>query len=145
VRGTSQAASMSDYLSERLEAEPKITIHYETEVIALHGETHLSGITERSRASRDETRRALGGLFIMVGAAPNTAWLSDLITLDEKGFVPTGAALGKENANETSLPGIYAVGDVRAGSIKRVASAVGEGSVVISQAWQHVNAQKQTA
>lgn len=145
VRGKSLAASMSEYLSGRLQAEPKITIHFETEVTALHGEDRLSGVTEKSRATGTETHRPLGGLFIMVGAAPNTGWLKDLITLDEKGFVPTGAAIGKDNANETSLPGIYAVGDVRAGSIKRVASAVGEGSVVISQAWSHVNAQKESA
>lgn len=140
VRGKSLAASMSEYLSERLHAEPKITIHFETEVSALHGEERLSEITQRCRATGAETEVPLGGLFIMVGAAPNTDWLKDLVQLDDKGFILTGSAIGKDNAHETSKPGVFAVGDVRAGSIKRVASAVGEGSVVISQAWQHVNA-----
>lgn len=140
VRGTSLAASMSDYLSSRLEAEPNITIHYQTQVTALDGENRLSHVTTEDRATGSQTVREIGGLFIMVGAAPNTDWLKDLIQLDNRGFILTGAAIGKDNAHETSMPGIYAVGDVRAGSIKRVASAVGEGSVVISQAWSHVNA-----
>ncbi|MEL7545265.1 MAG: FAD-dependent oxidoreductase [Pseudomonadota bacterium] len=140
VRGTSLAASMSDYLSERLEAEPNITLHFQTEVSALHGGERLAQITQRCRKTGVEVERDLGGLFIMVGAAPNTDWLKGLIEMDSKGFILTGSAIGKENAHETSRPGIYAVGDVRAGSIKRVASAVGEGSVVISQAWQYVHA-----
>jgi thioredoxin reductase (NADPH) len=75
----------------------------------------------------------------MVGAAPNTGWLSGLIKLDENGFVCTGAACGlPDSPFSTSLPGVFAVGDVRAGSVKRVASSVGEGSVVISKVWEHV-------
>ena len=75
----------------------------------------------------------------MVGAAPNTGWLSGLVALDDKGFVVTGAAAGADSPFGTSCPGVFAVGDVRAGSVKRVASAVGEGSVVISRVWGHVN------
>ena len=76
----------------------------------------------------------------MVGAAPNTEWLSGLVDLNEQGFVKTGADVGQASAYSTSCPGIYAVGDVRAGSVKRVASAVGEGSVVISRVWEYLNA-----
>ncbi|MEM6481647.1 MAG: FAD-dependent oxidoreductase [Pseudomonadota bacterium] len=137
VRGTSLAASMSDYLSSRLDADPRITVHYQTQVTALHGEAHLSGLTLKGPdGERDVATRAL---FIMVGAAPNTAWLSGHCELDDKEFVKTGKAVGADTPYETSCKGIFAVGDVRAGSVKRVASAVGEGSVVISKVWEHVN------
>jgi len=86
---------------------------------------------------RAENTRAL---FIMVGASPNTEWLSGLVDLDDKGFVITGAGTASAASPfATSLPGIFAVGDVRAGSVKRVASSVGEGSVVISKVWEFVN------
>src|SRR5260221_13763595 len=140
VRGSSLAASMSSYLSSRLEADPGITIEYGAEVSALHGADHLEALTIRdvkTGASRVLDPRAL---FIMVGAAPNTAWLSGLVKLDDKGFVITGS--GADSAASpfcTSLPGIFAVGDARAGSVKRVASSVGEGSVVISKVWEFVN------
>jgi thioredoxin reductase (NADPH) len=75
----------------------------------------------------------------MVGAAPNTDWLSGMVALDQAGFVLTGDAAGHESPYATSCPGIFAVGDVRAGSVKRVASSVGEGSVVISKVWEHLN------
>jgi thioredoxin reductase (NADPH) len=78
-------------------------------------------------------------LFVMVGAAPNTDWLSGLVSLDDKGFVVTGDAAGAASSYATSCPGIFAVGDVRARSVKRVASSVGEGSVVISQVWDFLN------
>ena len=140
VRGKSLADSMSSYLSSRLEADPAITIDYGAEITALHGGDHLQGVTIREAASlatRDVPTRAV---FIMVGAAPNTGWLSGLVSLDSKGFVLTGAAAGADSPYATSQPGIFAVGDVRAGSVKRVASAVGEGSVVISRVWAYVNA-----
>jgi thioredoxin reductase (NADPH) len=140
VRGSSLAASMSSYLSSRLEADPGITIEYGAEVSALHGADQLEGITIRDAktgASRVVDTRAL---FIMVGAAPNTEWLSGLVKLDDKGFVITGSGAGSAaSLFATSLPGVFAVGDVRAGSVKRVASSVGEGSVVISKVWEHVN------
>jgi thioredoxin reductase (NADPH) len=140
VRGSSLAASMSSYLSSRLEADPGITIEYGAEVSALHGADQLEGITIRDAktgASRVVDTRAL---FVMVGAAPNTEWLSGLVKLDDKGFVITGSGAGSAASPfATSLPGIFAVGDVRAGSVKRVASSVGEGSVVISKVWEHVN------
>ncbi|WP_224825278.1 cyclic nucleotide-binding domain-containing thioredoxin-disulfide reductase [Cognatishimia sp. MH4019] len=140
VRGSSLAASMSDYLLSRLEADPNITIHYQTEMKALHGDDHLERVTIRDKASGQDWDINSRAAFIMVGAAPNTDWLSGQVELDEKGFVKTGASVGVSSSYETSHPGIFAVGDVRAGSVKRVASAVGEGSVVISKVWDHVNA-----
>jgi thioredoxin reductase (NADPH) len=138
VRGASLAASMSSYLSSRLAADPRITIEYGAEVSALQGADRLEALTIRdanSGATRVIDTRAL---FIMVGAAPNTEWLAGLVKLDDKGFVITGAGVAA-SPFATSLPGVFAVGDVRAGSVKRVASSVGEGSVVISQVWQFVN------
>lgn len=138
VRGQSLAASMSSYLSSRLEADPNITIQYGAEVSALHGDDHLEAVTIRDAASGNEQVVPSRGLFIMVGAAPNTDWLMDLVQLDDKGFVLTGAAVGANSPFAASRPGIFAVGDVRSGSVKRVASAVGEGSVVISKVWEFV-------
>ncbi|WP_415921260.1 FAD-dependent oxidoreductase [Tateyamaria sp. SN6-1] len=139
VRGPSLASSMSDYLLQRLESHPRITIHTQTRVTALHGENTLEQITVRDSASGQDWTLPTPALFIMVGAAPNTEWLSGLVTLDDNGFVPTGRDAGGRTAYETSRHGIYAVGDVRAGSVKRVASAVGEGSVVMSAVWNHIN------
>ena len=140
VRGQSLAASMSSYLSSRLAAEPTITIEYGAEVSALHGDGHLEAVTIRRDASGTEETVPSRALFVMVGAAPNTGWLADLVKLDQHGFVLTGAAVGASSSFEASLPGIFAVGDVRDGSVKRVASAVGEGSVVISRVWAFVDA-----
>jgi thioredoxin reductase (NADPH) len=143
VRGASLAASMSSYLTDRLEADPRISIEYNAEVAELRGADELEAVVIRdvkSGTSRVVDTRAL---FVMVGAAPNTEWLSGLVKLDDKGFVVTGH--GNEGAASpfaTSHPGIFAVGDVRAGSVKRVASSVGEGSVVISKVWEFVNRQR---
>ncbi|MCM8557414.1 FAD-dependent oxidoreductase [Sphingomicrobium sp. GRR-S6-50] len=136
IRGDTLADSMSSYLRDRLEADPGIQIHYNSEVCGLHGEGTLDAVT--IKGPDGERRQDCGGLFIMIGAAPNTEWLSDLVELDEKGFVLCGADVGKPMFAETSCDGIFAVGDVRASSIKRVASAVGEGSVVVSSIWSHV-------
>jgi thioredoxin reductase (NADPH) len=140
VRGESLAASMSRYLSDRLDAHPRITIHYRTRMTALHGDDQLSGITIRDTQAGQDWRLNTRAVFIMVGAAPNTSWLSGHVDLDDQGFVITGEAAGAASGYATSHPGIFAVGDVRAGSVKRVASAVGEGSVVISRVWDHLNA-----
>ncbi|MGF1464398.1 MAG: FAD-dependent oxidoreductase [Maricaulaceae bacterium] len=139
VRGNSLAASMSSYLSSRLEADPAITLHYHTEMTALHGADDLNAITVRDKAKGETRQMACCAAFIMVGAAPNTGWLSGLVELDAKGFVKTGPDVGQDNPFAASRPGVFAVGDVRAGSVKRVAAAVGEGSVVISKVWEHVN------
>ena len=142
VRGSSLAASMSSYLSSRLAADPRITIEYGAEVSALQGAEHLEALTIRDAKTGATRQVETRALFIMVGAAPNTEWLSGLVKLDDKGFVITGAGAGPASALSpfaTSMPGIFAVGDVRAGSVKRVASSVGEGSVVISKVWEFVN------
>jgi thioredoxin reductase (NADPH) len=139
VRGRSLAASMSDYLSSRLEADPAVAIDYGVEVVALHGDKTLEAVSVRDLATGATRDIPTCALFIMVGAAPNTAWLSGLVELDGKGFVKTGDAVGGASSFATSRPGVFAVGDVRAGSVKRVASAVGEGSVVVSQVWEFLN------
>jgi thioredoxin reductase (NADPH) len=140
VRGASLAASMSSYLSSRLAADPRITIEYGAEVSALQGAEHLEALTIRDVKTATTRLVDTRALFIMVGAAPNTEWLSGLVKLDAKGFVVTGTGEGSAASPfATSLPGIFAVGDVRAGSVKRVASSVGEGSVVISKVWEFVN------
>ncbi|MEL6466989.1 MAG: FAD-dependent oxidoreductase [Pseudomonadota bacterium] len=138
VRSESLAASMSDYLLQRLQSHPRITIHLCTEVKELHGQDRLDAIAIHDRRGGQDWQLNTKALFVMVGAAPNTKWLSDLVELDEKGFVKTGAEVGGASGYETSCPGIFAVGDVRAGSVKRVASAVGEGSVVMSAVWAHI-------
>ncbi len=138
VRGDTLASSMSDYLLSRLEADPAITIHFNASLKTLAGATQLERVTV-NRGGEDWSLDCPAA-FIMVGAAPNTAWLSDLCALDPRGFVLTGAAAGAPSQFATSCEGIFAVGDVRATSVKRVASAVGEGSVVISSIWEHVNA-----
>jgi len=105
----------------------------------LHGDKILDRVTiEGPDGRRDIDTR---GLFIMVGAAPNTSWLPRCVALDDKGFVKTGAEAGAASPHATSHPRIFAVGDVRAGSVKRVASAVGEGSVVVSAIWIALNAE----
>ncbi|CAM3913141.1 FAD-dependent oxidoreductase [Deinococcus frigens] len=129
VRGAGLAATMSNYLSERIERHPAITLHPYSEIVALHGDAALEAVTVRDVRGKTETRLDTRALFIMIGAAPNTDWLRGQVALDDKGFIVNGDG-GVPFA--TSLPGVYAVGDIRAGSVKRVASAVGEGSVVIS-------------
>lgn len=142
VRGRSLASTMSAYLRARLEADPRISIHFGAELARLHGETNLE--TVEFRSPDGERRIEASALFIMIGAAPNTEWLSGLVQLDEKGFVETGAAVGATGAFETSHPGIFAVGDVRSGSVKRVASSVGEGSVVVSAIWSYLERDKRS-
>jgi thioredoxin reductase (NADPH) len=137
VRGRSLAATMSSYLRERLEADPRISIHYSTGLRALEGEKRLQAVVVQDDTG--ERRINASALFIMIGAAPNTGWLSGLVDVDEHGFVKTGSEVGAASSYESSLAGIFAVGDVRAKSVKRVASSVGEGSVVVSAIWAHLN------
>lgn len=137
VRGNSLAASMSSYLSSRLEADPAITIDFGAQVTAVHGKDRLEAV--RIRRDGNEQTVPTCAMFVMVGAVPNTFWLAGLVQLDEKGFVLTGTDVGTASPHATSCPGIFAVGDVRAESVKRLASSVGEGSVVISHVWAHVN------
>jgi thioredoxin reductase (NADPH) len=133
VRGKSLAATMSQYLISRIENSTRITLHTCTEIEALDGDTALRCVTWVNRETGQRKTCALGSMFVMIGAEPNTGWLYGTLALDKKGFVKTGTAEAFENTRyATSVPGIYAVGDVRSDSVKRVASAVGEGSVVVS-------------
>jgi thioredoxin reductase (NADPH) len=132
VRGSSLDASMSRYLVERITARPNVEVLTDTTVSALEGQDGvLEAIRCRSRRSGKETKRALRHLFLFIGADPNTAWLSGSgVTLDDRGFVRTGANILRPL--ETSLHGVFAIGDVRSGSVKRVAAAVGEGAPVVA-------------
>ena len=132
VRGPSLDASMSRYLVDRIAARPNVEVLTETTVTALEGQDGiLEAIRCRSQRSGEELRRAIRHLFLFIGAEPNTEWLSRSgVTLDDKGFVRTGANLRRPL--ETSLPGVFAIGDVRSGSVKRVAASVGEGAQVVA-------------
>jgi thioredoxin reductase (NADPH) len=133
IRKPSLSSTMSQYLVSRIEGSSHITLHTDSEIVALDGETSLDSVTWVNNESGKRTQRSIGSVFVMIGAEPNTGWLYGTVRLDKKGFILTGAGCGFESTPyATSAPGIYAVGDVRANSVKRVASAVGEGSVVIS-------------
>jgi thioredoxin reductase (NADPH) len=133
---------MSQYLARRIQETANITLHLQTELTALEGQGRLERVSWRRGAHRPETR-AIGHVFLMTGAVPNTGWLQNCVALDDKGFVRTGPDLPARGAPhawtlerpalhlETSVPGVFAVGDVRSGSAKRVAAAVGEGSVCV--------------
>ena len=134
-RGRDLEASMSYYLVERLRHAPNIEIEMRSQVVALGGAERLASVRIRG-GDGGEVERAAGGIFVMIGADPCTGWLDGTLALDNRGFVLTGEACGQDapqpfNVFQTTAPGVYAVGDVRSGSVKRVASAVGEGSVVV--------------
>ncbi|RUW57791.1 FAD-dependent oxidoreductase [Mesorhizobium sp. M7A.F.Ca.US.008.03.1.1] len=131
ARGGSLEASMSRYLVERIRAQPNIEVLTGTEIEALDGEEgNLATVRWRNRASGEETMRQIRHLFLFIGADPNTDWLANCnVALDARGFVRTGSDLGSAPM-ETSRSGVFAIGDVRAGSVKRVAAAVGEGAQV---------------
>ena len=144
VRSNGLAETMSRYLIRRIEDSPKITLHVCTEIAALEGGNHLERVQWRDKNTGATEMHDIRHIFLMTGATPNTQWLSECIALDEKGFVRTGSDLTEEDLLksgwplerhpfllETSLPGVLAVGDVRSGNVKRVASAVGEGSISI--------------
>jgi thioredoxin reductase (NADPH) len=145
VRSEGLAESMSRYLIRRIEDNPAITLRTRTEIVAFEGENHLERLTWKDQRTGTTEIHDIRHIFVMTGAAPSTAWLAGCLALDEKGFIKTGPDLSKEELEdarwplprlpyllETSLPGVFAVGDVRSGSIKRVASGVGEGSIAIS-------------
>ena len=145
VRSANLATSMSRYLIRRIEESPNIIVKPHTEIITLEGNHQLDSVRWRNNQSGETEKRNIKHIFIMTGADPNTRWLNGCLVLDAKGFINTGPDLSPENLKatgwslkrqpyllETSLPGVLAAGDVRGGSIKRVASAVGEGSTVIS-------------
>jgi thioredoxin reductase (NADPH) len=130
IRRASLAETMSQYLISRIENSPRITVHTESEIERLDGETVLRCASWKNRVTNERETREIGSMFVMIGAEPNTGWLYGAVTLDNKGFIITGSKEAFENTRyATNVPGIYAVGDVPAQSVKRVASAVGEGSM----------------
>ncbi len=142
VRGAGLAATMSDYLVQRIESSPKITLHPFSEITALEGEALLNRVSWTDRRTGAVQTHAMGNVFVMIGAEPNTDWLGHCLELDAKGFVRTGqdsAGIALASPYATNRPGVYAVGDVRSGSVKRVASGVGEGSVVVAAIHQFLN------
>jgi thioredoxin reductase (NADPH) len=145
VRAKGLAATMSRYLIRRIEEHPAIELLTETEIVALDGSARLERVQWRNKRTNEVETRNVGHVFVMTGAAPSTQWLEGCVALDAKGFIKTGPDLSADDlANakwpltrqphllETSLPGVFAVGDVRGGNIKRVASAVGEGSIAVA-------------
>jgi thioredoxin reductase (NADPH) len=145
VRRECLAATMSRYLIRRIEDHPDIRLHTQTEIVALNGESRLEGVQWRDARTGEVTTTNIAHVFMMTGAAPNTRWLDGCITVDANGFIKTGSDLTRDDLLatnwpvarspyllETSRAGIFAAGDVRSGNVKRVASAVGEGSIAIS-------------
>jgi thioredoxin reductase (NADPH) len=145
VRAGALAITMSRYLIRRIEDHPAIEVHTCTELVDLAGESHLASVTWRGRDLGIEETRPIRHVFVMAGARPATGWVDGCVALDENGFIKTGPELAQSDlaqANwplerspfllETSTPGVFAVGDVRSGNLKRVASAVGEGSTAVS-------------
>ncbi len=147
VRAAQLSDTMSRYLIQRIDENPNIDLHYETEIVGLEGDTSLQRVTWLDKNSGETSTHDIRHLFVMAGASPRTEWLQGCIALDNKGFILTGRDLDTppdEGASvprwplarppqmlETTLPGVFAVGDVRSGNVKRVASAVGEGSIVV--------------
>lgn len=145
VRGPGLAETMSRYLIRRIEENPAITLRTRTEIVGLDGSGRLERVSWRDDRSGAVESHEIGHVFVMAGATPNTSWLSGCVALDDKGFVKTGPDLSVDDLAaakwplsrppfllETSKPGIFAVGDVRGGNVKRVASAVGEGSIAVA-------------
>jgi len=144
VRGPGLAESMSRYLIQRIEDSANVVLRARTQIDALEGADRLERIRWRQLETGESQTRPIRHLFLMTGADPNTTWLKGCVALDDKNFVKTGADLQpgeleaaawplarRPDLLETSRPGVFAVGDVRSGSVKRVASAVGEGSVCV--------------
>jgi thioredoxin reductase (NADPH) len=146
VRSAGLAESMSRYLIQRIAENPAIDMHYRTEIVSLEGETQLERVAWVDRATGETSTHEIRHVFIMTGASPRTDWLRDCVALDNKGFILTGRELDSPAdfppslawpltraplMLETSRPRVFAAGDVRAGSVKRVASAVGEGAIAV--------------
>jgi thioredoxin reductase (NADPH) len=145
VRSSGLAESMSRYLVRRIEETPAIELKTCTEIVALDGTDHLARVRVRDNRTGATSEQEIRHVFLMTGAVPNTVWLAGCVVLDGNGFIKTGPDLSKDELDaarwplarppfllETSLPGVFAVGDVRGGNIKRVASAVGEGSIAVA-------------
>jgi thioredoxin reductase (NADPH) len=150
LRNNSLGSKMSEYLVQRIEAAENIEVKLNTEVTKLKGNGHLESLVWTTKGKQAEEVN-ITNLFTFIGAEPNTKWVQDLVETDEKGFICTGPGIAKSKLThceiyrerppqslETSMPGFFAVGDVRKGSVKRVASAVGEGSMAVSQVHQYL-------
>jgi len=144
VRSGQLSDTMSRYLIQRIETHPKISLHLHTEIVGLEGQTHLESVQWKDKQTGNVETMPIRHVFMMTGARPNTSWLQDCLAMDNKGFIVTGHDLQDNGADkpqwsyprapyllETSLPGVFAVGDARSGNVKRVASAVGEGSISV--------------
>jgi thioredoxin reductase (NADPH) len=145
VRGKNLSETMSRYLTQRITTHPGIELHLETELVSLEGESHLESVTWLDRSSGESVTRDIRHVFVMAGASPRSDWLRGCVALDQQGFVLTGRDLDPilpdaprkwpldrpPQMLETSLPAVFAVGDIRSGNVKRVASAVGEGAISI--------------
>jgi thioredoxin reductase (NADPH) len=146
VRAGELSSTMSRYLIQRLEENPQIELHFNTEIVALEGDVRLDRVTWRNKKTGEVSTHPIPHVFVMTGASPRTEWLRGCLARDDKGFILTGRDLDSTGATdksprwplmrpaqmlETSLPGVFAVGDARAGNVKRVASAVGEGAISV--------------
>jgi thioredoxin reductase (NADPH) len=151
VRGDTLTSTMSDYLITKIRATPNITVQLRTEVADGHGRGRLEGLTLRDRLRGTTETVAAAALFVLIGAEPHTDWLQDTIACDQQRYVLTGQDLSTNGAPspdwplaraplylETSLPGVFAAGDVRHRSVKRVASAVGEGAIAVQLIHQYL-------
>ncbi len=151
VRAAELSSTMSRYLIQRLTENPQIELHFNTEIVALEGDKHLERVVWRDKTTGATSTHDIPHVFVMTGASPRTEWLRGCLAMDDKGFILTGRDLdGVNPANgnpgwplerrplmlETSLPGVFAVGDARAGNVKRVASAVGEGAISVHMVHQ---------
>ena len=152
IRGSSLAAAMSDYLVQQIQVAANLTVRTETEVVGGHGDGRLTSLTLRDRRSGATQTVPAAALFVLIGAEPHTAWLPGAIQRDRWGYIVTGTDLLQDGGPptpwpldrppmpfESTMPGVFAVGDVRHGSVKRVATAVGEGSVAIQLVHQYLN------
>ena len=148
VRSTNLADTMSRYLVQRIESNPNIRVNYSSELRSLKGTSRLEQVSWINKNSNEVTTESIRHVFVMAGASPQTDWLAGCLSLDKKGFVLAGRELEAQDSPigwplprpphmlETSLPGVFVVGDARSGNVKRVASAVGEGSIVVSMVHQ---------
>jgi thioredoxin reductase (NADPH) len=148
VRSKNLKETMSRYLVQRIEENPRIQVRYLSELTALEGETHLEQVSWIRKDTGQISTQPIRHVFVMAGASPKTEWLSGCLSLDKKGFVLAGRDLASETSPiawplsrppqmlETSVPGVFVVGDARSGNVKRVASAVGEGSIVVHMVHQ---------
>jgi thioredoxin reductase (NADPH) len=152
VRGDSLSSSMSQYLIDQIKETPNIQIWNHASVAEVHGDTHLEEVSVLCTDTNKVERVPAGSMFIFIGALPRTDWMGDIVERDERGFLLTGPDLKQEGKRpkkwsldrdpfllETNVPGIFAVGDVRHGSVKRVASGVGEGSVAVQFIHQYLS------